>query len=329
MTRLPLFYKAWDGENCAGPVPRLFSLDPTEAATRLKAFSEASHAAMQLLANKILDVECLNNPQEAMAFLKEGWSPKVRRPLAREWLKQPQPKRRSQDDPHLQPVGDSSGKNNILLNPAGKYGNNIPESLLKIILSSPFFKTHSTSNFSNDSINLVSSSLAKSTWAKYGSVWNNFCKFCDSHNMNSRPPFDISTIRTYVTWCLKTANLKYTSVKSYVSALNFVNSFFVTGKINFLEDRIVSLLIRGAENTSHLFVNKEKQRLTFTLDALLFLGHKIALSDWSESSKQLVWTAACLAFFTSARMGELLPPLANSYDPNTTLCWKNIKFSEN
>ncbi len=59
---------------------------------------------------------------------------------------------------------------------------------------------------------------------------------------------------------------------------------------------------------------------------LKILGHRLATSNWSPGSKQVVWTAAATAFFTSARMGELLSPDDFSYNPNSTLLWEQVDF---
>jgi len=36
---------------------------------------------------------------------------------------------------------------------------------------------------------------------------------------------------------------------------------------------------------------------------LKIVGNEIAKSDWSENSKRVVWTAACMLFFGSFRGG--------------------------
>ena len=58
---------------------------------------------------------------------------------------------------------------------------------------------------------------------------------------------------------------------------------------------------------------------------LKLLGHEIAKQAWTAHSKQIFWTAACLAFFGSCRMGELLADELK-YDPFNTLLWKDVKL---
>jgi hypothetical protein len=62
-----------------------------------------------------------------------------------------------------------------------------------------------------------------------------------------------------------------------------------------------------------------------TLPLLKILGNQIAVTDWSDTSKQIVWTAAVLAFFGSMRMGELLPSHKTNFCPDDTLLWSDVK----
>jgi hypothetical protein len=62
-----------------------------------------------------------------------------------------------------------------------------------------------------------------------------------------------------------------------------------------------------------------------TLPLLIILGNQIATTDWADSSKQIVWTAALLEFFGCMRFGELLPNNKHSFCPDDTLLWSDIK----
>lgn len=63
-----------------------------------------------------------------------------------------------------------------------------------------------------------------------------------------------------------------------------------------------------------------------SLPLLKLLGHEISLSSWSSNSKRIVWTACCLAFYGSFRMGELLPVQEWSYSPNDNLLWGDVRI---
>ena len=66
-------------------------------------------------------------------------------------------------------------------------------------------------------------------------------------------------------------------------------------------------------------------RLPMNIHLLNVLRHRISELYWSPYSKQVFWTACTVCFFTSCRMGELVPERENSVDPVTTLTWGNDK----
>ena len=65
-----------------------------------------------------------------------------------------------------------------------------------------------------------------------------------------------------------------------------------------------------------------------SFDLLVILGHRINALNWGNFSKQVFWTACTTSFFSSCRMGEILPHLENSFDPNTTVLWKNVVVTD-
>jgi len=63
-----------------------------------------------------------------------------------------------------------------------------------------------------------------------------------------------------------------------------------------------------------------------TLPLLKIVGHQIAKLNWSACSKLILWGACTLAFFGSLRLGEILAPTENCYNPLETLLWSDLKF---
>jgi hypothetical protein len=56
------------------------------------------------------------------------------------------------------------------------------------------------------------------------------------------------------------------------------------------------------------------------------ISHQLAGTDWPDTDKQAIWACCVVAFFTSARVGELLASRDSSFDPTATLTWDDIKF---
>lgn len=85
--------------------------------------------------------------------------------------------------------------------------------------------------------------------------------------------------------------------------------------------------IKGAEHLNVTAAPSAKPlRRVVTLPMIKIIGHKLASTGWTEVDKQTVWTSCILAFFTSARLGELLATSQHCFDPTATLVWTDIKL---
>jgi len=87
--------------------------------------------------------------------------------------------------------------------------------------------------------------------------------------------------------------------------------------------------MRGAANRAFLQPPVSNTRRVVTLPLLTLIGHRIAATSWSPVSKQVVWAACTLAFFTASRLGELLASTTHSFDPTADLLWEDVKFLPN
>ena len=63
-----------------------------------------------------------------------------------------------------------------------------------------------------------------------------------------------------------------------------------------------------------------------TLELPHIIGHEIAIADWSPDSVLVFWSACCVSFFGSFRVGEILSTSDKNFDPSTCLLWRDIKF---
>ena len=68
-------------------------------------------------------------------------------------------------------------------------------------------------------------------------------------------------------------------------------------------------------------------RKVMTLQLLKILGHAIAMTDWTENSKIVIWTACVTAFFGSFRFGELLATEEFNYNPAEIMMWSDVNFT--
>ena len=140
----------------------------------------------------------------------------------------------------------------------------------------------------------------------------------------------VEYIRAFATWALTKKGLKSSTVRSYVSSFNTAHALSNSGNTNFSSDPCIKMALKGAENFNALYREPRVKRLPMSIHLLDVLGDRISKQDWNVFSKQFLWTACTVCFFTSCRMGELLPSFEKNFDPMTTLLLGNVKFmSEN
>ncbi len=90
--------------------------------------------------------------------------------------------------------------------------------------------------------------------------------------------------------------------------------------------RLTQLILAGGRNLETFEGRFSTPRRSLNLTVQKIIGHRIAVSNWSSGSKQVVWTAITTAFFSSARMGELLSPKETNFDPTASLLWGQVFF---
>lgn len=130
----------------------------------------------------------------------------------------------------------------------------------------------------------------------------------------------------FCTFAHEKLNLKASSIKAYVSDLATVHKLRQLNE-DFSSNYLVKLAIRGAENLDLIKGNVGRKRCAMSFPLLKIIGNEIAGSGWSKWNKQVFWAVCTVAFFGSCRMGELLGQDKESFDPLTTLLWKDISFN--
>ena len=157
--------------------------------------------------------------------------------------------------------------------------------------------------------------------------WNLYKEFCSCFNTKFELPILVQYVRAFSTWAITARGLKSSTVKSYISSLNTTHVLSSVEGKNLNSDTCVKMILKGAENSFSPKHTCKTNRLPMNIHLLNVLGHKIANLGWTDYSKQIVWTACVISFFTSCRMGELLPSHEKSYDPLTAITWKKINFT--
>ena len=170
----------------------------------------------------------------------------------------------------------------------------------------------------------INSSVSKATWAKYSSGYKAFECFEAFNRTSYSWPLSIETIRHFALWCFHERKLQTSSIKTYLSGLKFAHQIKGLSSKHLDNDDILSLLLKGLTHRS-LTTAKSPTRRVMTFSLLLTLGHKIANSPWVPLSKQVIWTAAVIAFFGSTRLGEILASEEKEFSPSSDLTWSDVQ----
>ena len=172
---------------------------------------------------------------------------------------------------------------------------------------------------------LILASLSITSWRKHISALNNFETF-EKYSKNPHPwPLSRESVQEYTSWALSHEKLKPSTVKSYLASMAFAHKMKDMDSSNCHNFKVKAML-RGAENLEFYTTPKGVDRRVMTYPLLKILGHQVAKSEWSENSKQVVWTTMLTAFFGSFRLGELLGSKEGSYNPSETLLWEDVVF---
>ncbi len=144
-------------------------------------------------------------------------------------------------------------------------------------------------------INLIAASYAKSSWLKLITVMNTVKKFKADSKYVCNFPMSQEFLLNFSAWGYHVKKWKSSTIAAYVSSLATVHKLRNLDK-NVCNNFLTKRLIQGVQNLEMYEENPNHTRKVMTLPLLIILGNQIATTSWVDTSKQIVWTAALLAF---------------------------------
>ena len=109
-------------------------------------------------------------------------------------------------------------------------------------------------------------------------------------NVNLVWPLGVDSVCNFIAWATGEKKLKASTVKSYLSSLNFYHQLRGWG-FQASSNTIVKAMLRGASNLELYRGLAKPAKKVMTLALLKILGHQISKLDWSARDKQVVWAA--------------------------------------
>jgi hypothetical protein len=176
-------------------------------------------------------------------------------------------------------------------------------------------------------ISLVNASVSKATWEKYSSANSALDSFAASHCTVLSWPLSNETCRAFVVWCHVERGLRPSTITAYISGIKFMHKLRGLNCTHISEDPLINILLKGVEHIAIFRLSKPDNRRVVTFPLLLLLGHKIASSNWTPLSKQVIFACCTTAFFASARMGEILPSHESFHSSASDFTWSDVKDS--
>lgn len=177
----------------------------------------------------------------------------------------------------------------------------------------------------DSTVNIIAAAYAKSSWSKLNSAMNCVISYATFSNVVVSFPMSTDFLLNFASWAHHTRKLKANTINSYVSSIATIHKLRNVDDSN-CHNFLTKTLINGVRNLEMYDTKPKSTRKVMSLPLLTILGNEIALTDWSESSKQIIWAAATTAFFGSLRFGEILAQNKFSFCPEDTLLWSDVKM---
>ena len=174
----------------------------------------------------------------------------------------------------------------------------------------------------------IAASVAKDTKSSYGTAINMLAKCQETLGREMSLPLSDQDVLCFVAFMADRGVLDST-ISSYLSAIRLAMLSVGHQCIN-MRTPVVTQVLKGIKNLKRdpQLAAQKKTRRAMTVDHLKLLGHALARSNWSEYTKSLVWAGSLVAFWGSARIGELMGPLASAFDPKSTLLGSDVQVEE-
>ena len=212
---------------------------------------------------------------------------------------------------------------NIVNKNLGKYSAELRPAVTALLAPLPNLPR----SLATSAASLLGASLTIGSWKKYECGWKAFDDFEKFSMTRFEWPLSREAVIGFTTWCLQVKKLQPSSAETYLSALAQAHKLKGLPRPASLEAGFAC--IKGATNLQAAAPPRQvPSRRVISMPLLRVLGHRLAHSPTHQVDAQSIWTACLIAFYTSARMGELLAAATSGFDPSSTLKWGDIKFRE-
>jgi hypothetical protein len=176
-------------------------------------------------------------------------------------------------------------------------------------------------------VRLANFGLAARTWGTYSTTVNNIHRCEEETGINMSLPFTPNQTLEFVGW-MKARNLKSRTMSSYLSGVRMYHISLGYNEPG-LREPIVKLVLKGQANLERVeaLIRGNVGKLPVTKKMMKLVKVRLVKMDWPIEEKRLIWSVMTTSWNGSFRIHEILSRTKNTYDPQTTLLWKDLKLS--
>ena len=167
-------------------------------------------------------------------------------------------------------------------------------------------------------------SLATTSWTSYRSGWNSYSAFIQHYGYVYSLPASVTMLLDYINYLQNWRQVRVGTISSYITALKKLH-LLNRCKVTQFDDPDIQMYMRGLSNLEALLNIPGLMRNVMTFEILKLWGCALERSQLTYKDKLVFWTASLLAFWTSARMGEVLEKEQHSVDAIRVITWDKIR----
>ena len=164
--------------------------------------------------------------------------------------------------------------------------------------------------------------LAPSTKNNYTTAFDRYKTFCRHHNINPIPASE-ETLIAYSTDL--SYSLAHDSIKVHLAAIAF-HAAICSHAIEFKQYKKLYYVLRGIKRSQGKS-KKRRKRAPITPNMLKTININLFNSGRQYEDKLMLWAALLTAFYGFLRVSEYTSHRKKSYDPMSTLLFKDLTFT--
>jgi hypothetical protein len=171
---------------------------------------------------------------------------------------------------------------------------------------------------------MVCLSLATSSWYGYKTGWTSWSDCIQHLGYRVSLPATVTMLLDYINYLHNWRKVKVGTIRSYLTALKKLHRLNHCSVVQF-DHPDIEMFLKGLSNHEALNNIPGQMRNVMTFEVLKLWGCALQRSQLTFKDKLVFWTVSLLAFWSSARMGELLEKEQNSIDVIRVITWEKIK----